>query len=162
MHTIGGKKIVAVTAGITDSTVVLIKKDSLGPEKPSLDTVVTLMHQVLFEGRMHQARHLPGVEIIPWDGKLVYNVELETLDVMSVNNLIVETAYPKTALLAKGAAECARDGCKFLRHADIKNNGGTHCCLHCKVTSGTHGEFCMKLVGANNGLDKIELYIGED
>jgi hypothetical protein len=150
VHTISGKKIVAVTAGITDSTVVLIKRGSLGAEKPSLDTVITLMHQVLFNGRMMMARDLPGIEIVPWDGKLVYNVELETMDTMVVNNLIVETAYPKTTLVLKTDMGCGRGDCKFLRHADIKNNGGTHCCLQCKVTSGEHGEFCMKLVGVTN------------
>jgi len=147
-NTIDGKKIVSVTKGVTDKTVVLIKKDCLGPGKPSLDTVITSMHQVLFNGRMIQAQHLPGVKIVPWDGKPVYNVELETLDVMSVNNLIVETAYPKTAVGMRQKnfeTKCMRFSCNYLQHADIKNNGGTHCCLQCKAGSGTHGVFCMKL-----------------
>jgi hypothetical protein len=77
-------------------------------------------------------------------------VELETLDTMVVNNLIVETAYPKTALVHKNNMGCDRDGCKFLRHVDIKNNGGTHCCLQCKAAGGSHGDFCMKLVAVSN------------
>jgi hypothetical protein len=148
LHTISGKQIVSVTKGVTDATVVLIKKDCLGAGKPVLDTVITSMHQVLFRGRMTKACDLPGVNIVPWDGQHVYNVELETLDTMMVNNLIVETAYPKTALAAlveKQILKCARLDCNFLQHADIKNNGGTHCCLNCKAGSGEHGAFCMKL-----------------
>ena len=148
MHTISGKQIVSVTKGFTEPTVVLIKKDCLGEGKPVLDTVVTSMHQVLFRGRMTKACDLPGVNIVPWDGQPVYNVELETLDTMVVNNLIVETAYPKTVSggqLKSYETKCMRFGCNYLQHADIKNNGGTHCCLNCKAGSGEHGTFCMKL-----------------
>jgi hypothetical protein len=97
---------------------------------------------------MTMAQDMPGVKKIPWDGKPVYNVELATLDTMVVNNLIVETAYPKTALGIRQKSretKCMRFGCNYLRHADIKNNGGTHCCLNCKSDAGGHGLFCMKV-----------------
>jgi hypothetical protein len=38
---------------------------------------------------------------------------------------------------------CLRDGCHFLRHADNKNNGGTHCCFACKIGNG-HEPFCQR------------------
>jgi len=147
VNTIDNKRIVCVTKGTTDPTVVLLKKDCLGPNKPSQDTVLTLMHQVLYHGRMLQARDLPNRQLIPYDYKPVYNVELETLDIMMVNNLIVETAYPKTSdgtKLQDKHIKCLRTKCQFKRHVDIKNNGGTHCCLRCKL-DGTHGDFCMRL-----------------
>ena len=36
---------------------------------------------------------------------------------------------------------CLTDGCKFLTHTDIKNNGGTHCCHACKKNKN-HGPLC--------------------
>jgi len=38
--------------------------------------------------------------------------------------------------------KCIRPGCKFLKHEDPKNNGGTHCCNFCR-TKGTHGVLCL-------------------
>ena len=146
-NTIDNKRIVSVPKGTTDPTVVLLKKDCLGPNKPSQDTILTLLHQVMYQGRMLPAQDLPNRQLIPYDYKPVYNVELETLDSMMVNNLIVETAYPKTpdgTKLQDKHIKCLRPKCQFKRHADIKNNGGTHCCLRCKG-DGTHGTFCMKL-----------------
>jgi hypothetical protein len=148
VNTIDNKRIVSITkGGTTDPNLVLLKKDCLGPNKPSQDTVLTLLHQVLYQGRMLQAQALPNKELIPYTNTPVYNVELETLDTMVVNNLIVETAYPKTpngSKLQQKNIKCLQPKCQFKRHADIKSNGGTHCCLRCKV-DGTHGTFCMKL-----------------
>jgi len=146
VNTIDNKRIVSITkGGTTDPDLVLLKKDCLGPNKPSQDTVFTLLHQVLYQGRMLQAQALPNRELIPYTNTPVYNVELETLDTMVVNNLIVETAYPKTpngSKLQHKNIKCLQPKCQFKRHADIKNNGGSHCCLRCKV-DGTHGTFCM-------------------
>ena len=36
---------------------------------------------------------------------------------------------------------CERHGCKFLKHADPSNNGGTHCCRKCLENQG-HGHLC--------------------
>jgi len=147
-NTIDNKRIVSISKGGTaDPNLVLLKKDCLGPNKPCQDTVLTLMHQVLYQGRMLQAQVLPNRELIPYTNTPVYNVELETLDTMVVNNLIVETAYPKTlngSKLQQKNMKCLQPNCQFKRHADIKNNGGTHCCLRCKF-DGTHGDFCMRL-----------------
>jgi len=42
--------------------------------------------------------------------------------------------------------KCARPGCRFMRHEDIKNNGGTHCCRDCKLKGyGRHGGLCAKI-----------------
>jgi len=144
VNTIDNKRIVSITkGGTTDPNLVLLKKDCLGPNKPSADTVLTLMHQILYQGSMLQAQVLPNRALIPYDNEPLYNVELETLDTMVVNNLIVETAYPKTpggTKLQHKNIKCLQPKCQFKRHADIKNNGGTHCCLRCKF-EGTHGDF---------------------
>lgn len=39
--------------------------------------------------------------------------------------------------------KCHRNECKFEKHTNINNNGGTHCCNSCKV-KGHHGTFCEK------------------
>jgi GR25 family glycosyltransferase involved in LPS biosynthesis len=38
---------------------------------------------------------------------------------------------------------CKRDGCGFMTHTNIKNNGGTHCCHMCKIGNG-HGPACER------------------
>jgi len=41
--------------------------------------------------------------------------------------------------------KCERQGCRFMKHKDINNNGGTHCCSHCKRKGDGHGRACAKL-----------------
>jgi len=41
--------------------------------------------------------------------------------------------------------KCERRGCRFLRHKDVNNNGGTHCCNHCKRKGDGHGPACAKI-----------------
>lgn len=41
--------------------------------------------------------------------------------------------------------KCDRPGCKFTKHPNIKNNGGTHCCHHCKTKGRGHGKACEKI-----------------
>jgi hypothetical protein len=41
--------------------------------------------------------------------------------------------------------KCFREGCNFKQHTNIKNNGGTHCCLGCKRYN-THADYCKKVV----------------
>jgi hypothetical protein len=40
--------------------------------------------------------------------------------------------------------KCGTRGCEFLKHSDINNNGGTHCCLLCK-NEGRHGPLCESI-----------------
>jgi hypothetical protein len=41
-------------------------------------------------------------------------------------------------------AKCMRDSCKYTMHINIKNNGGTYCCLLCK-NNGEHGSRCQRI-----------------
>jgi len=57
---------------------------------------------------------------------------------------------PSCKKLVMGAVElkCERPGCRFTKHPDPKNHGGTHCCGYCKIGKG-HGKLCeQKRVGA--------------
>lgn len=40
--------------------------------------------------------------------------------------------------------KCAAQKCTFIRHVNISNNGGTHCCLSCKLNNNIHGVRCAK------------------
>jgi hypothetical protein len=41
------------------------------------------------------------------------------------------------------STNCERDGCTFVKHAKVENNGGTHCCKACKTKEGSHGPACV-------------------
>jgi len=41
--------------------------------------------------------------------------------------------------------KCERPGCIFVKHRDVNNNGGTHCCSHCKRKGEGHGRACAKV-----------------
>jgi hypothetical protein len=38
--------------------------------------------------------------------------------------------------------KCSKNGCNFIKHHDEGNNGGTHCCLACKI-GNSHGLLCQ-------------------
>ena len=40
--------------------------------------------------------------------------------------------------------KCSTLSCNFSRHTNLNNNGGTHCCLRCKIHDGKHGVNCKK------------------
>jgi hypothetical protein len=58
---------------------------------------------------------------------------------VSVDAPILPVSPNESTLLIK----CNRQGCKFLRHTNIENNGGTHCCYACK-TRNKHGAACQR------------------
>jgi hypothetical protein len=62
--------------------------------------------------------------------------------------------------------ECTRPGCPFLRHPNLGNNGGTHCCAACKRTGG-HGPVCRQIsleeaTEAKEKADNHDAYEGDD
>jgi len=51
------------------------------------------------------------------------------------------------AVIREEREKCERPGCRFKKHPDRKNHGGTHCCGYCKIGKG-HGKLCeQKPVG---------------
>jgi len=53
----------------------------------------------------------------------------------------LNTILPRNNIIYK----CFREGCNFQQHTNIKNNGGTHCCLACKRYNN-HGLNCKKII----------------
>jgi hypothetical protein len=100
IHTIGGKRIVAITKAITpEKSLICFEQHCMGINLPNRRTIMTPGHEVLYKGKLVQAKHfvgkIDGVHTVPYDGKVVYNVLLEKHGLMSVNNMTVETLHPE-------------------------------------------------------------------
>jgi hypothetical protein len=102
-HTINRKGIVAVTQTITpEKTLICFEKHSLAINCPKERTIMTQGHEVLYKGKLVQAKdflgRLNGVHTVPYDGKILYNVLQESHGLMTVNNMTVETLNPKNKI----------------------------------------------------------------
>ena len=99
IHTINKESIVAITQTTTkDENLVHIPKDMLGPNQPSENTVCSRQHTILYNGTMTHACEIPGVEYIPYNDEILFNVLLNTYSRMTVNNIIVETLHPNSRI----------------------------------------------------------------
>jgi hypothetical protein len=99
-HTIGHKRIVAITKTITpEKHLICFEKYTLGLNTPTKRTMMTPGHEVLYKGKLVQAKHflgrLNGIHAVPYNGEVLYNVLQEKHGLMSVNNMIVETLHPE-------------------------------------------------------------------
>jgi surface protein len=99
IHTIRNKKIVAITKTVAhDKKLVRIAKHALGHLYPEKTTLISQNHKVFYQGKMIKAKHLVddcNVNLVPYNGQVLYNVLLEEHEKMQVNNLIVETLHPE-------------------------------------------------------------------
>jgi len=96
-------KIVGITETISKlNYLVCIEESALGKNIPSVDTIISPNHRLLFNREMVEAKYLlekdVGVRAIKYNGERLYNVLLETYDKMMVNNLIVETLDPSNVI----------------------------------------------------------------
>ena len=99
IHTINKQTIVAITQTTTkDKNLVHIPKDILGPNQPSQKTVCSRVHNILYNGIMTPAYEIPGIEFIPYNDEILYNILLKTYSIISVNNIIVETLHPNNPI----------------------------------------------------------------
>ena len=102
-HTIRGKSIAAITSTRPlQKHIICFEKNSLGKNIPSMQTLVSKEHKVLYKGTMTKARDLvnvcENVTMVPYNGEMLYNVLLEKHGNMNVNNMICETLDPKSVL----------------------------------------------------------------
>jgi hypothetical protein len=103
IHTIQNKKIVAVTQTITNEKhLVCIEKNALGENKPNQRTLISQCHNVEFNGKFMRAKYLKyavdnkkSVHNVKYENQILYNVLMEEHEVMSVNNMLVETLDPQ-------------------------------------------------------------------
>jgi uncharacterized protein YjbI with pentapeptide repeats len=94
-HEINGRRIKNITRTTTkEKYLVQIEKNALGINKPHKTTLVSLNHKILFDGKWLPAKHLrklPLVNLVPYTGQTLYNVQLDKYYSMEVNNMTVET-----------------------------------------------------------------------
>ena len=100
IHTIGRKRIVSITKAITpEKNLICFEAHSLAINCPTKRTIMTPGHEVLYKGKLVQAKQflgkLNGVHTVPYDGKTVYNVLQEKHGLMVVNNMTLETLHPQ-------------------------------------------------------------------
>ena len=99
-HTIRGNNIIALTETQSiDNYLVKIKKNAFG-SVPTQDTELTGNHMIFNNGFIQAKTLINGttVEKIPYRGLPLYNILLETHDIMSVNGLITETLNPENPI----------------------------------------------------------------
>jgi hypothetical protein len=95
IHTIGGKKIIALTKTPGDTmSLVLIKRNLISRGSPNVDTPITVAHKILQNNQMTPAIFIPGAVPYKYTNDFLYNVLLETHETMKVNGMIVETLSP--------------------------------------------------------------------
>jgi hypothetical protein len=99
INTINNKRIVAITKAITpEKNLICFEPHSVAINCPTKKTIMTSGHEVLYKGKLVQAKHfvgkLNGVYTVLYDGKVLYNVLLEKHSLMNVNNMILETLNP--------------------------------------------------------------------
>ncbi len=101
VHTINNKPIVAITKTITpEKNLICFEANSIGINCPLKRTIMTPGHEVLYRGKLIQAKHflgrLEGVYTIPYNGKdILYNVLQQQHGLMKANNMILETLHPE-------------------------------------------------------------------
>ena len=103
-HTIDGKQIKAITKTVTkDKFIYKIKRNAFGKNKPSRDTIVSGNHLIEFDYVLVPVRSLeehPNVEAIRYNGERLYNILMDKHDIITINNMKVETLHPNN-LIAK-------------------------------------------------------------
>jgi hypothetical protein len=92
VHTIGGKKIIALTKTPGDKmSLVLIRRNLIARGSPYVDTPITIAHKILYNNKLISAIFIPGATPYKFTNQLLYNVLLETHETMRVNGMVVET-----------------------------------------------------------------------
>ena len=101
-NTISNKAILGISKTInSEKKMILIKKNSLGENLPSKDTICSHNHSILYAGKMRNSQdllHINGVSEILDDSDFIYNVLTEKHSIMCANNLPVETLDPESEL----------------------------------------------------------------
>ena len=102
-HTIRGNNVRAIVMSQwTQGNMILFKKNCLYKNVPSSNTLISMKHQIYYDGNMLDADCfvlLNKAEAIPHTiNKPIYNVLLDKHDKMITNNMIVETQNPNSMI----------------------------------------------------------------
>jgi N-acetylneuraminic acid mutarotase len=102
-HTINGQTIQHITKTVTmDKHLICFKKNSLGKNYPSRDTIMSCEHKIEYDGKLAAAYRFldltDQVVKVKYTGEILYNVLLVKYGTMSVNNLTCETLHPENII----------------------------------------------------------------
>jgi hypothetical protein len=102
-NTIRNNMVIGITQTyLTDNFVILIKKDSLYPNVPNRDTLISKNHKIFYKGNMYTAydlsKFITGISKVKYNNYPMYNVILDKYEYMNVNNLIAETLEPNNPI----------------------------------------------------------------
>jgi hypothetical protein len=103
IHTLNNERIVCITKTITlDKYLICFKKNALGKNMPSQDTIMSKDHQVLYKGVLAPAHKFVPITNdifkVKYSGEPLYNVLLDNYSTMKVNNLTCETLHPNNTI----------------------------------------------------------------
>ena len=103
IHTINKKPIVDIIKTITlDKFLVGFKKNALGFNYPTKNTLMSQNHKVYYQGKMRKAKtflgHFEKAGKVKYTGEILYNVLMEKHSKIQVNNLICETLHPENII----------------------------------------------------------------
>lgn len=91
-NSIKKNKIVAIAKIIsTETNLIEFEKDSIQPNVPSVKTILSPLHKILYKGSMVCAKGVPGGKKIPYEDQFLYNIVLEKYGNIQVNNMTTET-----------------------------------------------------------------------
>ena len=101
--TIRKKVIRAITRTILpDPYLICIEKDALGINYPNKKTILSKNHKIMHDGKLTEAYKLLNkfkrIQKVEYTNEPVYNVLMDTYQVMNVNNLTCETLHPENIL----------------------------------------------------------------
>jgi hypothetical protein len=125
INTIHNKPIIAITKTITnEDNIVCFEKHSLGYNKPTQQTLISMNHGIIYDNRLIPAKRfvgkLRGVYYKKYNGEFLYNVLMEKHYTMFVNGIKVETLYPKS-MVAKLYSTTTSDSEKTAIIFEINN-----------------------------------------
>jgi hypothetical protein len=115
-----------------------------------LDETTKLRENVYLDKSMKYLSPLAINNIINWYKDTDYAALQELCRHGWINQNLLSSYYtynlPDGKLPAKNSVylKCRRSGCNYIKHHNLSNNGGTHCCLACKEKN-KHGPHCKKL-----------------
>lgn len=115
IHTINGKKILAITKTKLDGDLLVrVEKNAFAEDCPNHSVVMSGNHKILYNNELIMAKDLalnmPGkLNYMKYMGDTLYNVLMENYETMMVNNMVVETLHPenKIALLYRCLLKCS-------------------------------------------------------
>jgi len=118
-HTVDGKEIVAIAQSRPIfEEIVSIKKNALSNNVPSQTTEISKEHLVCYKNIMTKACELvkicDGVDFIPYNGEILYNVLLKEHSLMMINNMKCETLHPENIMAKIYTSKCDKSDKQLL------------------------------------------------